>query len=70
MTEALRINDVTVTPVAFRNPLPLTCGLSDRDDTGYMQRPHPHTGSAPRAGRRPPSTESPRKEFSWPGSTG
>ncbi|MFE9867351.1 hypothetical protein ACFYPZ_32310 [Streptomyces sp. NPDC005506] len=41
MTEALRINDVTVTPVAFRNPPPLTCGLRDRDDTGYMQRPHP-----------------------------
>ncbi|WNO69158.1 hypothetical protein RPQ02_37870 [Streptomyces sp. AM2-3-1] len=41
MTEALRINDVTVTPVGFRNPPPLTCGPRDRDDTGYTQRPHP-----------------------------
>lgn len=31
MTEASRLNDITVTPVAFR----------DRDDTGYMQRLHP-----------------------------
>ncbi|WP_392749109.1 hypothetical protein [Streptomyces sp. LN590] len=41
MTEALRINHVTVNPGALRDPPLLTCGLRNRDDTGYMQRPHP-----------------------------
>ncbi|MFB7310987.1 hypothetical protein [Streptomyces sp. NPDC056192] len=41
MTEALRTNDVTVNPVAFRDLHLLTCGLPNRDGTGYMQRPHP-----------------------------